>query len=393
MAQRKQKSARAKNTLPPQLAAVNLHAAGIDSGAAAHWVAVPPRDDPQPVRGFGAYTADLEALADWLATCGIPTIALASTGVYWIPLFALLEPRGVAVLLVDPQQGQKITGRPQSDRHDCQWRQRLHTFGLLAGAFRPADQVCVLRSSLRQRAMLLTYAAQHLQPMQKARTQMHRKLQQVVSDMTGVTGLAIIRAILAGARDPEPRAPRRDSRCKHDAATIARALQGHWCEEPLFALAQALALYEFSHHQIHDCDTKIHAQLQTFAARSAGQPLPPAPRPRQQGRNPPAVAMSLGRASNSTGGRGLRRATDPRRDGGGAASRQPLSRLETRPGQQGSTGNRRHERRGTPGLPPQRMADDSRAAPEGNLQACPRARSLSAPAWGRDTDARDSHCP
>ena len=233
MAQRTQKSARSTNTLPPQLAAVTLHAAGLDIGAAAHWVAVPPRDDPQPVRGFGAYTADLAALADWLATCGITTIALESTGVYWIPLFALLETRGFAVLLVDPQQGQKSKGRPKSDRHDCQWRQRLHTFGLLAGAFRPVDQVCVRRSSLRQRAMLLTYAAPHIQHMQKALTQMHLKLPHVVSDMTGVTGLAIIRALLAGERDPEQLAQRRDSRCKHDEATIARALQGNGREEHL----------------------------------------------------------------------------------------------------------------------------------------------------------------
>ncbi len=224
MAQRKPKSSRSKPTLPPQLAAVNLHAAGIDIGAEAHWVAVPPSDDLQPVRCFGACTADLEALADWLATCGITTIALESTGVYWIPLFELLETRGFAVLLVDPQQVQKIKGRPKSDRHDCQWIQRLHTFGLLAGAFRPADQICVLRSYLRQRAMLLTSAAQHIQHMQKALTQMNLKLQHVVSDITGVTGLAILRAILAGERDPAKLAQLRDYRCKHDEATIARAL-------------------------------------------------------------------------------------------------------------------------------------------------------------------------
>jgi transposase len=139
MAQRKQKRAQSKSTLPPQLAAVNLHAAGIDIGAEAHWVAVPPSDDPQPVRRFGAYTADLEALADWLATCGNPTMALESPGVYWIPLFELLETRGCAVHLIDPQQVKQIKGRPKCDRLDCQWLQRLHPFGLLAGAFQPAD--------------------------------------------------------------------------------------------------------------------------------------------------------------------------------------------------------------------------------------------------------------
>jgi transposase len=153
MAHRKKPQRRSQPVLPPQLAAVNLHAAGIDVGAEAHYVAVPPSDDPQPVRRFGAYTVDLAALADWLATCGITTVALAATGVYWIPLFELLEGRGFEVLLVDPQQVQKFQGRPMSEVHDCQWLQRLHTFGLLAGAFRPPDQVCVLRSYLRQRAM------------------------------------------------------------------------------------------------------------------------------------------------------------------------------------------------------------------------------------------------
>jgi transposase len=277
--------------LPPQLAAANLHAAGIDIGAEAHFVAVPPSDDPQPVRGFGAYTADLEALADWLATCGITTIAKESTGVYWIPLFELLETRGFEVLLVDPQQVQKIKGRPTSDVHDCQWIQRLHTFGLLASAFRPTDQVCVLRSYLRQRAMLLTYAAQHIQHMQKALTQMNIKLQHVISDITGATGLAILRAILGGERAPEKLAQLRDYRCKHDEATIARALQGNWRDEHLFALAQAVALYEVYHQKITECDRQIETYLQPFADRREGQPLPPAPRPRKRGRNQPAFAV------------------------------------------------------------------------------------------------------
>ena len=158
---------------------------------------------------------------------------MESTGVSWIPLFELLETRGFAVLLVDPQQVQKIKGRPKSDVHDCQWIQRLPTFGRLAGACRPDDHVCVLRRYLRQRAMLLTSAAQHLQHMHKALTQMHSKLQPVVRTITGVTGLAIVRAILAGARDPVKLAQLRDSRCKHDDATIARALQGTWRDEPL----------------------------------------------------------------------------------------------------------------------------------------------------------------
>ena len=254
-------------------------------------MAVPPSDAPQPVRGFGACTADLEALAAWLVACAITTVALASTGVSWIPLFALLEARGFEVLLVDPPQVQKSKGRPTSDVHDCQWMQRLHTFGLLAGAFRPADQVCVLRSDLRQRAMLLTHAAQHTQHRQKALTQMHITLQHGVSDLTGVTGLAIIRAILAGERHAETLAHLRDSRCQHDEAPIARALQGNGREEPLFALAQAVALSDVSHQKMTACDRHIEAALQTCADRSDGQPFPPPSRPRKRGGNQPAFAV------------------------------------------------------------------------------------------------------
>ena len=144
------------------------HAAGIDIGEAEHWVAVPPGCDPQPVRRFGTFTVDLDALADWLIDCGVTTVAMESTGVYWIPVFELLEARGVQVLLIDPRQAKRAPGRPKTDRLDGQWLQRLHAYGLLAGAFRPEDQVCVLRGSLRHRQMLLTYAAHHIQHMHKA---------------------------------------------------------------------------------------------------------------------------------------------------------------------------------------------------------------------------------
>jgi hypothetical protein len=269
--------------LPPHLAAVNRHAAGIDIGAEAHDVAVPPSDDPQPGRAFGAYTADLEALADWLTTCGMTPVARESTGVDWIPLFELLETRGFDVLLVDPQQVQNIKGRPKSDGHECPWLQRLPTFGLLAGAFRPPEQVCVLRSDLRPRAMLLTYAAQHSQHMQNALTQMNITLPHVGSDMTGVTGFAIIRAILAGERAPMQWAQRRDYRCKPDAATIARAVQGSWREEPRVAWAQAVELDEVYHQNITAGNQPLEACVPTFADRSAGEPLPPPSRPRRRG--------------------------------------------------------------------------------------------------------------
>jgi len=203
MALRTRKNSAPAPALPPQLDTVNLHAAGVDVGAEEHWAAVPACDDPQPVRRFGANTADLEALADWCWACGITTVALESTGVSWIPLFEVLEARGFQVLLVDPGTMPR-NGRPKSDVHDGQWLQRLHTSGLLSACFRPEDHVVVLRSSVRQRAALLADAARDIQHRQKALTQMHVKLQHVVSDMTGVTGLAIIKAILAGERDPQP---------------------------------------------------------------------------------------------------------------------------------------------------------------------------------------------
>jgi transposase len=251
------------------------HAAGIDIGEAEHWVAVPPGGDPQPVRRFGTFTADLDALADWLLDCGGTTVAMASTGVSWIPLFELLEARGLQVLLIDPRQAKRAPGRPKTDRLDCQWLQRLHAYGLLAGAFRPDDQVCVLRGYLRHRQMLLTYAAHHIQHMHKALEQMHLKLTQVVSEITGVTGMAILKAIIAGERNPQHLAKLRNPHCHHPEDDIAKALQGTWRAEHLFALRQAVELSAFYHQQITQCDQQINAHLETFGDTSAGQPLPP----------------------------------------------------------------------------------------------------------------------
>jgi len=276
---------RKEKRLPGQLAAVNLHAAGIDIGAQEHWVAVPPDSDPQAVRRFGACTADLEALAQWLSACGITSVAMESTGVYWIPLFELLEARGFTVVLADAREVQRAPGRPKSDVQDCQWLQRLHTYGLLAAAFRPPQQICVLRSYLRQRAMLVTYTGQHTQHMQKALTQMNLKLQHVVSDITSVTGMAIIKAILAGERDPVALARFRDRRCQHNETEVARALQGNWRAEHLFALQQAVELYEFYHHQIAACDRQIEAQLQALPEQRSAKPLPPAPHKPKRRRN------------------------------------------------------------------------------------------------------------
>jgi transposase len=269
-------------TLPPELRRVNLNAAGVDVGATSHYVAVPAGRDPDgdDVRTFGAFTADLYALADWLTQCGIETVAMESTGVYWIPLFELLSARGFEVHLVDPRQLKHVPGR-KTDVLDCQWIQQLHTFGLLTAAFRPADQVCVLRSYLRQRAMLVTYAAHHIQHMQKALEQMNVKLPHVINDITGVTGRAIIRAILDGQRDPRQLATLRDPHCKADPETIARALEGTWRPEHLFALRQAFELVAFYQQQIGACDHEIEAQLLRFEDKRGGQPLAAPARPRK----------------------------------------------------------------------------------------------------------------
>lgn len=265
---------------PSPLNQINLDAAGIDVGSEFHFVAVPSDRDLKPVQRFAAFTADLRALADWLAKCGIKTVVMESTGVYWIPLFELLEARGFEVLLVDPRRLKSVPGR-KSDVVDCQWLQQLHTFGLLSGAFRPADDIIVLRGFLRQRAMLVRYAAQHIQHMQKALHQMNIKLDKVVSDINGQTGMAIIEAILAGERDPVKLAKLRDPRCHNSQETIARALLGNWRKEHVFALRQAVMLYRTYQAQIAECDRQIEAQLAEMPDKS-DKPLPPGPAPRRR---------------------------------------------------------------------------------------------------------------
>ncbi len=269
----------AASPTPGPLPRLNPNAAGLDVGASGHFVAVPADRDPEPVREFGAFTADLYRLADWLGACGIETVALESTGVYWIPVFQVLEARGFEVKLVDTHQLKRVPGR-KTDVVDCQWLQQLHSFGLLAGAFRPDQQVCVLRSYTRQRAMLVSYAGQHVQHLQKALVQMNLQLALVLDDITGATGMRIIRAVLAGERDPERLAGLRHGQCKHSAATIAKALQGDWREEHLFALEQAVELIEAYQAKIAACDARIQAHLLTFADRSDGQSPPKGPAPR-----------------------------------------------------------------------------------------------------------------
>ena len=207
---------------------------------------------------------------------------MESTGVYWIPLYELLVERGFEVLLVDARQAKNVPGR-KTDVLDCQWLQELHTYGLLRGAFRPVDQVCILRSYLRQRSMLVSYASHHIQHMQKALEQMNLKLSHVVSDITGLTGMGIIKAILSGERDPVKLAKLRDPRCKSSEATVARALEGHYREEHLFTLQQAVELVEFYQQQMTACDRQIEACLQQFEEKSSETPVTTRRRKRRRG--------------------------------------------------------------------------------------------------------------
>lgn len=252
-----------KTMLPEHLQSMNLNAAGIDIGSKSHFVAVPVGSDGEPVREFECFTADLHRLADWLISCSVTTVAMESTGTYWIPVFEILESRGLEVKLVNARHVKNVPGR-KTDVLDCQWLLQLHTYGLLEGAFRPVEQICALRAYIRHRMNQVRYSSVHIQHMQKALTQMNLLLHNVVSDITGVTGMRIIKAILDGERDTQVLATMRDKRCKNSVATIAKSLQGNYRPEHLFSLKQAVETFEFYQSQIADCDREIETLLAKF---------------------------------------------------------------------------------------------------------------------------------
>lgn len=252
---------------------VNPHAAGLDIGSEEIWACVPADRAAEPVRKFGTYTPDLYALADWLKACGIETVAMESTGVYWIPVYEILEARGFKVYLVNARHLKHVPGR-KSDVQDCQWIQRLHSFGLLDNSFRPEADICALRVYLRHRADLIQHRAAHIQHMQKALHQMNVQLSQVLSDITGVTGMAIMRAIVAGEREPVQLAQLRDPRCAKPEAELAKALTGNYRAEHVFALKQALALYAAYTTQLCECDQEIERQFSALKPRHTDD-LPP----------------------------------------------------------------------------------------------------------------------
>ena len=272
--------------LPTALERLNPDAAGIDIGAASHFVSVPEDRDDQPVREFASYTADLYRLAEWLTACRITTVAMESTGVYWIPLYQVLEERGFSVRLVDARKVRNVSGR-KSDVQDCQWLQQLHTYGLLAGAFRPDDETVVLRTYSRQRDELVRQGGQHLQRMQKALEMMNVKLTEVLSDLGGETGQRIVDAILSGERRPEVLARYRNPRCKQEEATFARALHGHYRSEQVFALRQAQTQWRQTQALIAECDVELDGLLKTWEPNDQDPPsgdLPP-DRPRRPAKN------------------------------------------------------------------------------------------------------------
>ncbi len=285
---KKQKQIRIKQQVSEDMPVINPNAGGIDVGASEMWVSVPPDRDAEAIRRYDVFTRDLLGMADWLKQCGITSVAMESTGVYWIPVFQILQSRGIEVVLVNAKYAKNVAGR-KSDWLDCQWLRILHSFGLLAGSFQPAADIAVLRSYLRHRQMLIEYGAAHIEHMQKALTQMNLQLANVVSDITGATGMRIIRAILVGERDPRQLAAMRDWRTKNDEETIAKALEGNYQPEHVFALKQAVELFDFYQQQISACDKQIADYVRSLESRIDAEvnPIPPPRAAKNNHRNAP----------------------------------------------------------------------------------------------------------
>ena len=267
-------------TKPTGLPIINPFAAGIDIGSRFHVVAVSPNLCDEPVQTFQAFTSDLQRMADWLMAMGTKTVVMESTGVYWVAAFEVLESRGLEVILANAREARSVPGR-KSDVNDAQWLQRLHACGLLRASFRPGRDIAELRTYLRARERHTDYAAAHIQHMQKALTFMNILLQHVISNITGVTGMRIIRAIIAGERDPDKLAALRDVRCRESIATVRNALVGNYQPEHIFTLKQALTLYDFYQEKIDECDVEIE---RTVARLNLAHPVPVTPLPKAKHR-------------------------------------------------------------------------------------------------------------
>lgn len=269
---------------------IHPNSAGIDVGAQFHVVAIPPELDSEPTRTFQSFTGELHRLVEWLAEKKVTTVAMESTGIYWIPLYEMLQTRGIEVFLVNARDVKQVPGR-KTDVNDAQWLQQLHQYGLLRSSFLPVREIAKLRAYLRQRERLIEYAASHIQHMQKALSQMNLQLNHVVSDITGATGMRIIRGILKGIHDPRTLATYRDIRCKESAETIEKALEGHYRPEHLFALGQAVGLYDVYQGYVMNCDQQISTVLESL--RLPDQPTAPMPKPRHRTRQPNALNFDV----------------------------------------------------------------------------------------------------
>jgi len=272
---RKKKAGNEQQDWSVNLDVVHPNAAGIDIGNESHYVAVPPDRDAEPVRQFACFTEALQQMAAWLKSCGIDTVAMQSTGVYWLPVYEILTEEGLQVFLVNARHTKNLPGR-KTDVQECQWLLQLHTFGLLNNSFRPPEEICVLRAYWRQRAEHVASASTCIQRMQKVLTEMNVQLANVISDISGLTGLAIIQAILAGERDRYKLADLANFRIQASREEIARSLEGNWRKELLFILQQELNLYQTYQQQIAECDTALAAHLQTLEDKVEAGSQPPA---------------------------------------------------------------------------------------------------------------------
>jgi transposase len=288
----KQRSTAQKKVDWKALEIVHADAAGIDVGGSEHWAAISPDRDPEPVRRFGCFTADLRAMGRWLVEKGVRSVALQSTGVYWMPVFEILEQQGLEVYLVNAQHTKSVPGR-KSDVQECQWLLKLHAFGLLNNSFQPTDEIRVARSLWRQRANLVAEAGSVIQRMQKVLTEMNVQLSNVLSDLSGVSGMKIIGAILEGERNPWTLAALVRPEVKATQENIAQSLEGNWREELLFILRQQVELYRLYQEQITHCDLQLRKHLESFGSKVnlKTQPIGPRPKGKKSSRNAPAFDL------------------------------------------------------------------------------------------------------
>ena len=274
------------------LEVVHPDAAGIDVGGSEHWVAVSPDRDPEPVRRFGCFTADLREMAGWLVEKGVRSVAMQSTGVYWMPVFEILEQQGLEVYLVNAQHTKNVPGR-KSDIQECQWLLKLHAFGLLNNSFQPNDEIRIARTLWRHRGNLVAEASSVVQRMQKVLTEMNVQLSNVLSDISGVSGMKIIQAILEGARDPWELAALVEPGVKATPQDIVKSLEGNWREELLFVLRQHIEFYQIYQKKIRACDLQLRKHLQSLGSKLdlQAQPLGPRPKGKRLSRNTPAFDL------------------------------------------------------------------------------------------------------